>query len=66
MQDTGFSRTLPVGEGLVAFRTLEEAVAGAADIVARYDEHAAAARRIAEEHFAAEAVLPGFCERAEV
>ena len=36
---------LPVGDGLVAFRTLEEAVAGAADIAARYAEHAAAARR---------------------
>ena len=32
VQDTGFSRTLPVGEGLVAFRTLDEAVAGAAEI----------------------------------
>src|SRR2546421_454070 len=28
-EDTGFSRTLPVGEGLLAFHTLDEAVAGA-------------------------------------
>ena len=28
VQDTGFSRTYPVGEGLIAFRTLDEAVRG--------------------------------------
>lgn len=66
VQDTGFSRILPVGEGLVAFRTLGEAVAGAADIVARYPEHSAAARRIAEEQFDAERVLARFCEEAGI
>ena len=60
------SRILPAGEGLVAFRTLEEAVAGADDIVARYAEHAAAARRIAEECFAAERVLARFTEEAGI
>ena len=29
VQDTGFSRTLPTGHGLLAFRTLDQAVAGA-------------------------------------
>lgn len=66
IQDTGFSRILPVGEGLVAFTTLEEAVAGANDLVARYEEHSAAARRIAEERFAAAIVLGAFCERAGI
>jgi len=66
VQDTGFSRILPTGSGLVAFRTLEEAVAGADDIVARYAEHAAAARRIAEKCFAAERVLARFCEEAGI
>lgn len=66
VQDTGFSRTLPVGDGLVAFRTLEDAVAGAADIARRYPEHREAARRIAEEHFDARRVLAGFCERAGI
>lgn len=66
VQDTGFSRTLPVGSGLVAFRTLDEAVAGAADIAARYPEHSADARQIAEEHFAAERVLARFCEEAGI
>jgi hypothetical protein len=66
IQDTGFSRILPVGEGLVAFTTLEEAVAGANDLVARHEEHSAAARRIAAEHFAAPTVLAAFCERAGI
>jgi hypothetical protein len=66
VQDTGFAETLPTGEGLVAFRTLEEAVAGAADIASRHPEHCEAARRIAEEHFAAERVLARFCEQAGI
>lgn len=59
VQDTGFSRHLPTGLGLVAFRTPEEAAAGAADIVERYDDHRAAARRIAEEHFDSDRVVGG-------
>jgi hypothetical protein len=66
VQDTGFGRNLPVGEGLVAFRTLEEAVAGAADIAARYPEHCQAARRIAEEYFDAGCVLAHFCEQVGI
>jgi hypothetical protein len=66
VQDTGFSRILPAGEGVVPFQSLDEAVAGAADIVARYPEHSAAARRVAEEHFAAERVLARFCEEAGI
>jgi hypothetical protein len=65
VQDTGFSETLPVGDGLVAFRTLDEAAAGAADIASRYAEHCEAARRIAEEHFDARHVLARFCEQVE-
>jgi hypothetical protein len=66
VQDTGFSATLPVGDGLVAFRTLEEAIAGAADIANRYAEHCDAARQIAEEHFAAERVLAQFCDQVGI
>ena len=57
VQDTGFSRHLPVGEGLVAFRTLDEAVAGAKDISRRYDSHCRAARELAETHFGSNVVL---------
>jgi hypothetical protein len=63
VQDTGFSRNLPVGEGIVAFRTTEEAVAGADRIVGDYASHAAAARALAETYFSAERVLARFCEQ---
>jgi hypothetical protein len=63
VQDTGFSRNLPTGEGLVAFRTLEEAVAGADQIAGEYAAHAEAARALAEKYFSAERVLARFCEQ---
>jgi hypothetical protein len=66
VQDTGYSRALPVGEGLVAFRSLAEAIAGAADIADRYSEHCEAARRFAAEHFDSARVLARFCEQAGV
>jgi hypothetical protein len=57
VEDTGFSSTLPVGRGLIAFRTLDEAIAGADSIVEDYEAHCAAARRLAEDVFDAEKVL---------
>jgi hypothetical protein len=66
VQDTGFSRILPVGEGLLAFRTLDEAVAGADEIAGRYSEHSSAARDIAEQHFDSDRVLTRFCEQAGI
>ena len=56
-QETGFSRELPTGEGLLAFSTLEEAVAGIEEIGADHARHAAAARELAEQHLDAERVL---------
>lgn len=56
-QDTGWSRHLPTGEGLIAFDDLE----GAADALHRVERepaaHARAARRVAEAHFDARDVL---------
>jgi hypothetical protein len=57
VQDTGFSRNYPVGEGLVAFRTMEEAVSGAERIARSYADHARAARAIAEAYFDSDRVL---------
>jgi hypothetical protein len=57
VQDTGFTRNYPVGDGLVAFSTPGEAVAGVQNIVANYSQHAAAARQIAEEYFDSSRVL---------
>ena len=56
-QDTGFGRVLPTGEGLFAFKTMEEIVAAFDAIAADYKRHSRAARAIAEEHFRAETVL---------
>ena len=60
VQDTGFGRLLPVGEGLVAFDGLDDAAASADAIAADYDAHARAARAIAEEHFDSDRVLERF------
>ncbi len=57
VQDTGFSRTLPVGDGLLAFSTLQEAIAGAERISADYEHHCRAARKLAEAFFDSEKVL---------
>jgi hypothetical protein len=57
VQDTGFSRNYPVGEGLVAFRTMEQAIAGAERIARDYAEHGGAARAIAEAYFDSDRVL---------
>ena len=58
VQDTGFRRHLPTGCGLLAFQTLDEAAAGAAEITARYGRHCAAAREIAAAHFDSRKILP--------
>ena len=63
VQDTGFSRHVPAGKGLVAFSSLEEAAAGARYIMSDYPAHAAAARTVAEEYFDSDRVLAGFLER---
>ena len=61
-QDTGFGDSLPSGEGLLAFSTLEEARAGAEEIRLDLRRHSAAARAIAEEFFASERVLAELLE----
>ena len=60
VQDTGAGKTYPLGEGLVPFRTVEEAVAGAASIADDYAGHARAARALAEAYFDSDAVLERF------
>lgn len=62
-QDTGFSRFLPTGEGLLAFNTLDEAVAGIEKVDSDYPRHASAARALAEEYFDSDKVLGGLLER---
>ncbi len=57
VQDTGFSRTLPTGEGLLCFTTMEQARAGAREIAGDYERHSRAARALAQEFFDSDVVL---------
>jgi hypothetical protein len=57
VQDTGFSRTLATGEGLLCFTTMQEAIAGAHEILGAYDRHSRAARALAETFFDSDVVL---------
>jgi hypothetical protein len=57
VQDTGFSAELPVGAGLLAFTTPEEALAAIHEVERDHEEHARAARKLAEEHFDSARVL---------
>ncbi len=56
-QRSGFEQWLPMGEGLFAFETIEEAAAAMAQIAGDYARHAKAARSIAQDHFDARRVL---------
>ena len=62
--DTGWSRSYPTGEGLLAFNTVEEAAAGIARVANNYDAHCRAARDLAEECFDARKVLGAMLQRA--
>ena len=57
VQDTGFSRHLPTGNGLLAFAGFEEAVAAIGEVERRYEHHCRAARALVEAHFDARDVL---------
>jgi len=64
VQDTGFRTTLPVGEGILAFTTPEEAVVAIREIEANYARHTAAARAIAETYFDSDRVLTRLLDEA--
>lgn len=57
LQDTGFSQVIPVGEGVLAFNTLDEAVERIKQVESHYKKHGAAALEIAHEFFSAKVVL---------
>ena len=56
-QETGFGRALPVGDGLLSFSTLDEAVGAVERVRTDYEGHRRAARCVAEECFSHEVVL---------
>lgn len=64
VQDTGFSPVLPVGQGILMFNTLEEAVDGIREVEANYNQHGKAARAIAEAYFDSDKILTRLLEDA--
>jgi hypothetical protein len=64
VQDTGLAGVLPVGEGVLPFRTLEEAAAAIREVEGDYARHAKAARAVAEDCFDSDRVLTRLVEEA--
>jgi len=56
-RDTGLEGLLPLGEGLLAFNTLDEAREAVKEVTTDRERHSAAARRLAEECFDSDRVL---------
>ena len=57
LQETGWSKWLPEGKGLVAFRNLEEAAERVREIESNYARHAQAAEAVARDHLASEKAI---------
>lgn len=62
VQDTGFSSSLPVGEGLLPFSSPDEAIAALHSAQSDPVRHQRAARAIAEAHFDSDRVLGSLLE----
>ena len=61
-RDTGFADALPVGDGLLAFDTADEAAAAIERVRAGYPQHARAARELAEAYLDSDRVLTSLLE----
>lgn len=66
VQDTGFAGALPVGDGIMSFKSLQEAVMAIQELEADYAHHARAARAIAETFFEAGDVLSRLIDDAMI
>lgn len=64
VQDTGFRRIYPTGDGLFAFSTDDEASAALECIESSYLHHCEAARAVAESQFDSDKVLARLCSSA--
>jgi len=66
LEDTGLDDWLPIGEGVVTFPDLDEALAGVDRINAHYENQRRAARQLAEDIFSTDLVLPAVLETAMI
>ena len=64
-QDTGLEGLYPLGEGLVTFRTVDEAAAAVHEIAGDYRRHARVARELAEAYFNSDLVLANLIDAVE-
>lgn len=64
VQDTGFSKTFPVGEGLLPYSTPEQAIAALEAAQREPEKHQRAARALAESLFDGRKVLRGVVDAA--
>ena len=63
VQDTGFSKLIPTGEGLFAFSNLDEAARSIESAERDYARHQKAAHELARTHFASDVVLGDLLKR---
>ena len=61
-ESTGFEDEIAVGEGLLAFDSVDQAVAAIEAVTSDYERHSRAARTLAEDVFDARRVLPRLVE----
>jgi hypothetical protein len=64
VQDTGFSKVIPVGEGILTFSSMDEAIEAINRLETDYPHHALAAREIAEQYFDSDQVLGHLIDEA--
>jgi hypothetical protein len=64
VQDTGFSRFIPTGQGLLAFTSLDEAVDAVREVTGNPERHSRAAREVAAGCFDARILLPRLVDEA--
>jgi hypothetical protein len=64
VQDTGFSALFPCGQGLLAFKKPNEAIAAIKSLRSDYACHSRRSRQIAEQFFDAGKVLTDLLERS--
>lgn len=64
VQDTGFSKVIRTGKGILTFNTPDEAVQAVHEVIGNFARHSAAARDCAAEYFDARVVLPRLIDEA--
>ena len=65
-QETGFSDNYPVGAGLLAFETVDEALAAVDEVQGAWEPHSKAARDLAESFFDSDRVLERLLSRVGI